>query len=99
MRGRECTTQQMPYVGEKFKDFQSFASSKLIDVLPEDKVKDAVIYEIDNFESVVLINENGKLIRQSLPIQAQVSPIKSSLVDDFNNDGHKDILVVGIIMV
>ena len=32
---------------------------------------------------------------QKLPIQAQISPIKNSLVDDFNNDGFKDILLVG----
>lgn len=95
VRGRECTSQQMPYVADKFKDYHSFASSKLIDILPEDKVKDAVIYEISNFESIILINDNGTLKRQPLPIQAQVSPIKSSLVDDFNQDGYKDILIVG----
>ncbi|MBT5615895.1 MAG: CRTAC1 family protein [Flavobacteriales bacterium] len=95
MRGKECTTQQMPYVGEKFKDFHSFASSKLIDILPEKTVEEAVVYEISNFESILLINENGKLTAQKLPIQAQISPIKNSLVDDFNNDGFKDILLVG----
>ena len=95
MRGKECTTQQMPYVGKKFKDYHTFASSKLIDILPEEKVADAVIYEISNFETIVLINENGKLVAKPLPIEAQVSPIKSSLVDDFNNDGFKDILLVG----
>ncbi len=54
----------MPYVSDKFKDYHSFASSKLLDILPEDKVDDAVVYEIQNFESIILINENGKLIRQ-----------------------------------
>tara|TARA_B100000809_G_scaffold95141_1_gene93806 strand:+ start:13412 stop:16702 length:3291 start_codon:yes stop_codon:yes gene_type:complete len=95
MRGRECTSQQMPYVADKFKDYHSFASSKLMDILPKDKVKDAVIYEINNFESIILINEEGILKRQVLPIQAQVSPVKGSLVDDFNADGFKDILVIG----
>ena len=95
VRGRECTSQQMPYVSDKFKDYHSFASSKLLDILPENKIEDAVVYEIQNFESLILINDNGKLISKSLPIQAQVSPIKSSLVDDFNNDGFKDILLVG----
>jgi hypothetical protein len=95
MRGRECTTQQMPYVGKKFKDFHSFASSKLIDILPEKTVKEAVVLEISNFESIILINNNGTLSLQKLPIQAQISPIKNSLVDDFNNDGFKDILLVG----
>ena len=95
MRGKECTTQQMPYVGEKFKDFHSFASSKLIDILPEKTVEGAVVYEISNFESILLVNENGKLTAQKLPIQAQISPIKNSFVDDFNKDGFKDILLVG----
>ena len=95
MRGKECTTQQMPYVGEKFKDFHSFASSKLIDILPEKTAEGALVYEISNFESILLINNNGKLTAQKLPIQAQISPIKNSFVDDFNNDGFKDILLVG----
>lgn len=95
LRGRECTSQQMPYVADKFKDYHSFASSKLLDILPEDKVENAVIYEINNFESIILINEGGKLIRKSLPIETQVSPIKSALVIDINNDGNKDIITVG----
>mgnify|MGYP005990725105 CR=1 FL=1 len=95
MRGKECTTQQMPYVGEKFKDFHSFASSKLIDILPEETVEEAVVYEISNFQSIMLINNNGKLTAENLPIQAQISPIKNSLIEDFNDDGYKDILIVG----
>ena len=95
VRGRECTSQQMPFVADKFKDYHSFASSKLLEILPEEKIETSVVYEISNFESIILINEGGKLRRQSLPIQAQVSPIKSSIVDDFNADGFKDILVVG----
>ncbi|MDC1379050.1 VCBS repeat-containing protein [Algibacter sp.] len=95
LRGRECTSQQMPYVAEKFKDYHSFASSKLLDILPEDKLSDAVVYEITNFESIILINDNGKLRVKPLPIQVQISPIKSSIVNDFNGDGFKDILIVG----
>lgn len=95
VRGRECTSQQMPYVAKKFKDYHSFASSKLIDILPEDKVDHAVVYQIENFESIILENRDGKLVRKTLPIQAQVSPIKSSLVLDINNDGFKDIITVG----
>jgi hypothetical protein len=95
MRGKECTSQQMPYVSEKFKDYHSFASSKLIDILPQDKISDAVVYQISDFESVILINDRGMLKRLPLPIEAQLSPIKGALVDDFNRDGFKDILIVG----
>jgi hypothetical protein len=95
VRGRECTSQQLPYVAEKFKDFHSFASSKLIDILPEDKVDDAVIYQIESFESIILENKNGKLVKKILPNESQISPIKSSIVMDVNQDGIKDIIVVG----
>ena len=95
LRGRECTSQQMPYVSEKFKDYHSFASSKLEDILPEEKLVDAVVYEIKNFESIILINENGTLVKKSLPIEAQISPIKSALICDINKDGFQDILTAG----
>lgn len=95
MRGKECTTQQMPYVSEKFKDYHSFASSKLIDILPKDKIEGAVIYEIENFESVILMNEKGSFKSTPLPIQAQVSPIKDAIIKDLNNDGFKDVIFIG----
>ncbi|AUC79347.1 RNA-binding protein [Nonlabens sp. MB-3u-79] len=95
MRGRECTSQQMPYVADKFGDYHSFASSTLIEILPEEKIEGSVVYEISSFESILLINENGKLIAKSLPNEAQIAPIKSALVIDVNNDGYKDIITVG----
>mgnify|MGYP006100121167 CR=1 FL=1 len=95
LRGKECTTQQMPYVSEKFKDYHSFASSKLLDILPKDKIEGAVIYQIENFESIVLINENGRFKNTSLPIEAQVSPIKDAMINDFNNDGYQDVILIG----
>lgn len=95
LRGRECTSQQMPYVAEKFKDYHSFASSKLIDILPEETVDDAVVYEIESFESIILMNEGGSLVKKALPNEGQIAPIKSSIVTDINKDGYNDIIVVG----
>ena len=44
---------------------------------------------------IILINENGKLIRQSLPNEGQIAPVKSSVVADVNEDGFNDIIIVG----
>ena len=95
LRGRECTSQQMPYVADKFEDYHSFASSTLIEILPDEKMEGSVVYEISSFESILLINENGKFIVKPLPNEAQIAPIKSSLVIDINKDGYKDIITVG----
>ena len=95
MRGKEFTTQQMPYVSEKFKDYHSFASSNLIDILPKDKIEGAVKYQIENFESIVLINDGGHFKPISFPIEAEVSPIKDAIINDFNNDGYQDVFIIG----
>ena len=75
--------------------FKDWLSSKLIDILPEKKIDEGIVYEISNFKSIVLINNNGILDPLYLPIEAQTSPIKSCLVQDFNDDGFKDLLLVG----
>jgi hypothetical protein len=54
-----------------------------------------IVHEISNFESIILINDKGNFRSQSLPIEAQVCSITDALVDDFNNVGFKDILIVG----
>lgn len=95
LRGRECVSLQMPYVADKYEDYHSYASSKLLDILPEEKIDDAVLHEIRSLESIILINNGGELVLKSLPVTAQVFPIKSSIVGDFNKDGHADILAVG----
>jgi hypothetical protein len=70
-------------------------SSILIDILSKDKMNDAVVYEISNFESIVPINDSNILKRVVFPIQGQVNPIKDPLIKDANGDGFKDIMVVG----
>jgi len=95
VRGKECISQQMPFVSKKFKDYHSFAMANVEDILTEHNLKNAVKYTVNNFESIILINNNNQLVQKPLDIKAQVSPIKSSIVEDFNNDGNKDIMVVG----
>ncbi len=95
VRGRECTSQQMPFISKKFKDYNSFASANLADILPEQELNNAIAYEVSNFESIILINNGSRLVRKPLAVQAQVFPIKSSVIEDFDNDGNKDIMVVG----
>lgn len=95
VRGRECTSQQMPFISQKFKDYNSFASANLADILPEKELNSAISYAVSNFESIILINDGSSLIRKPLANQAQVFPIKASVVVDFDNDGNKDIMVVG----
>lgn len=95
LRGRECMSQQMPFISEKFTDYHNFASSKLTDILPNKKIEEAINYQIENFQSILLLNEGGHFVQKVLPIEAQVSTLKSVEILDVNKDGYKDLLVFG----
>lgn len=94
IRGRECTSQQMPGIADKFPTFREFANSDLSGILGED-MKQAVHKKATLFSSVIMTNDNGKLRVNRLPTEVQLSVINSLVVDDFDGDGINDILVAG----
>jgi hypothetical protein len=94
IRGKECTSQQMPTIGEKFPTFLSFATSDLPTILGAD-IETAVHRKAQLFSSVMLINDGGKLTVRKLPVDAQLSAVTGIIVKDFDKDGKKDIILAG----
>ena len=96
VRGKECSTQQMPFISEKFPMFSDFASSKLEDIYGAEKIASALHYTAYNFASVYMENlGNGTFDMKQLPSIAQLAPIKDMVVLDFDKDGNLDIVVGG----
>jgi hypothetical protein len=94
IRGRECTSQQMPLIANKFPTFVSFASSDLRGILGQG-IDQALHYKAFMFSSAIFVNNNGKFAIQPLPVEAQLSVTNAFVVRDMNGDGKKDILVAG----
>ena len=94
VRGRTCSSQQMPFIKKKFTSYESFGNASIEQVLG-DKIEGAVYHEAKVFESVWLENISGKLVMHNLPLESQFSTVNSIVVDDFNYDGHQDIFVAG----
>lgn len=99
VRGRECSSQQIPAIKSKFKDYKSFSEATLVDVYTKNDLDNAVHYQIKSFASIYLENKDGKFISHKLPVEAQVSSINQILVNDYDNDGNLDILVAGNLFV
>lgn len=94
VRGRECSSQQMPFIKKEFATYNEFAHASIEKILG-DRAEDATISEAKIFASVYLENKNGKLIIHQLPNQAQIAPIYGAAAHDWNADGHLDLVVAG----
>lgn len=94
VRGRDCSSEQMPFLTEKFPDFESFGDANLIDVYGEEL--DKSLHKVaKEFASVILINEGGKFGLKKLPLDAQLSSVNGAIFEDINGDNKKEIILVG----
>ncbi len=96
VRGRQCSSEQIPTIKYKFKDYNSFASASLEDIYTRQDLDNSIHYQAWTFASSYFENqgEDGFAIKQ-LPNQAQISSINSIISRDFNRDGHLDLLIAG----
>ncbi len=98
VRGKECSSEQNPYLLEKIETYKEFASLEMKDIYGEDKLKDAFQLMAHMFETIYVENQgNGTFKTKKLPNQVQTGPTLALLPGDFNNDGNMDVMGVGAI--
>lgn len=96
LRGRQCSSQQMPFIEQKFPSYKEFARASLLDVYGKQNIAKALEYKVHTFASVYLENHGGKRFEvKNLPQMAQISCISQLLVDDLNGDGYADVILAG----
>lgn len=96
-RGKQCSSDQMPFIGEKFPTYDSFARASIVDIYG-DGLQDSYQKEVTSFESILLLNlGENKFKRIVLPVEAQLFPILDVATHDVNKDGFEDLLLVGAI--
>ena len=95
VRGRQCSSEQMPAIKEKFKNYNSFANASLEEIYSDKMLEESLKYEITSFSSVYLQNNDGKFTAKPLPYQAQFSNINAMVVKDVNLDGNLDVVLGG----
>ena len=95
VRGKGCTAQQMPYLKNKIKTYNEFASKDIGGILGAN-FSESLHYEVNEFQSGIFINEGaGKFSFTAFPLKVQRAPINSILYDDFDGDEIKDLLMAG----
>ena len=94
-RGKECSTQQMPFISEKIPTYTEFANSTLEDIYGE-KINTAYRREANTFTSALLLNKgDGVFEKMELPNLLNTIPVMDAATIDLNKDGYEDIVAVG----
>ena len=95
VRGRQCSSQQMPAIKEKFNNYNTFANASLEEIYSNKMLEESLNYEITSFRSIYLENEDGVFLAKPLNYQAQFSNINSIVVKDVDSDGNLDAIIAG----
>lgn len=95
VRGRECSSQQMPFIKDKFPTYSEFANASLSDIYGE-KLSSSYSTEATEFHSILLLNNgDGEFEKRVLPIEAQVFPALSIVAIDIDGDNFEDLILSG----
>ena len=92
---RDMMIKQMPFLKKKFVFYKDYGVATIEDVFSQNELDGAMQFAAKTFASSWFENDNGKLIQHPLPTEAQFSPVNEVEVDDLNQDGLMDILLVG----
>ena len=95
VRGKQCSSEQMPFINDKFATFQEFAKASLEDMYGEEELKNALHVQANDFSSYMFINNGNGFDLEELPMEAQFAPANAILIHDFTGDGEQDLLIGG----
>ncbi len=96
VRGRECSSQEMPFILEKFPTYESYANARLTDIYSEEMLEKSVHKKLTTMSSRYLQNDGvGNFTVSDLPLSCQTGPLKAICPVDINADGFLDFIYGG----
>ena len=92
VRGKSCSTQAIPHLGEKFKTFHSFALAELDQIYTQPQLKSAREFSANTLASGIFMNDgSGNFQFKALPRLAQMSPSFGIIINDLDGDTIPDL--------
>ena len=95
MATRDELTDQIVSLRQKFPDYEKYANATIKEIFTKTQLDSAKKLEVNYLHTTWFEQMNGKFITRSLPIQSDFSPVYSICSNDFNGDGHMDLLLCG----
>lgn len=95
LRGKQCSSEQIPGLKKKFKDYNAFGLASLSDVYGQEALQEATHLVSNTFSNSILISGESGFDLVKLPKKAQISAVFGILYDDYDQDGIKDVVIAG----
>ncbi len=96
LRGRECSSQQVPAIKRRFKTFESFANADLEAIYGKHMLEKALHYEASTFAHHWIENKGDKGFEMhKLPNAAQFSSINKFQILNTKRGSFKNVLLLG----
>lgn len=96
LRGRSCSSEQVPDIKSQFPSYDIFASADLETVYGEEDLSAALHYTATDFRSAILVNKGDLFFEiKYLPNEAQLSSINDIIIQDLNQDNIMDLIIAG----
>lgn len=92
---KDLLVKQLPILKKKFLYSKDYAKATISDIWPQKDLDAALNLFIYDFSTCWWENKAGKFVRHALPNQVQASPVQGIVCEDFNGDGHMDLLMAG----
>ena len=93
---RNDLIKQINAMRNRFKTYQSYAESRFEEAFLEEELKDAQVLKSQLFTHSYIENLGKEQFKISaLPIETQVAPVYGIQTNDYDSDGHLDILMTG----
>lgn len=92
---RDEICEQVPSLRKRFTTYKAYAGATIETCFEEQQLKQAHTKQITELHTLTLENKAGEFIPHPLPLAAQYAPVYGILVDDFDQNGTPDLLLMG----
>lgn len=93
---RDELLDQISVMRFRFPDYKSYADATITDIFTKEELSGVHRLQANELKTIYFESDtHGKLHEETLPIEAQFSPVYTITSLDYDNDGNKDLLLCG----